>query len=123
MMMKTRKRLAGLLAIGLAIGGLSVAGNLVQAEPAQAYVCGYAETIKHVDSQFKVDLPWGGSIDLFGGDVRIANYGNCGKSNVRVTMTTDNGKKTVCIRPGNTVLGPIDRPPHVRNVAKLSGSC
>lgn len=122
-MRSMRKRLAGIVAIGLAIGGISIAADLSQPASAQAYVCGYAETIKHVDSPFKVDLPWGGSVDLFGGDIRIANYGNCGKAGIRISLTTDNGKKSACVRPGNTVLGPVDRAPHVRGVSKLSGSC
>ncbi len=122
-MKNTRRRLAGIVAAGLAIAGLGVAVDLAQPTSAQAYVCGYAETIKHVDSAYKVDLPWGGSVDLFGGDIRIANYGNCGNTGVRISLTTDNGKKSACVRPGNTVLGPVDRAPHVRAVSKVSGSC
>jgi hypothetical protein len=105
----------GAAAAALALTGLAVL-HTATAAPASAYVCGYSVENEDYKSLWSVDLPFVGTVDPFGGTRQVAHYGNCTKGKQRISVSTGSGKKSYCVKPGDTRLG------FTQNGSKVSGA-
>lgn len=105
--MGIRKIISGIAAVLLGTAGV-VGIGATGAEPASAATCGYSLINEETPpSNFHWDLPIIGEIDLGGGGqtVTFGHFGNCSNENVQISVTTTDGKKNLCVTPGDTRLG------------------
>ncbi|MGQ3383984.1 DUF6355 family natural product biosynthesis protein [Glutamicibacter sp. TV12E] len=84
-------------------------------------VCGYSNELRTFDSLTSIGVKIA-SVDPFGGAKRVAIYGHCGNTNVRIQMETGKGLQTVCVSPGSSYLGMVHSGRKVTN-AWYIGNC
>lgn len=120
--MSIKTTFASSLTVGmLAVGGVA-AVEVSQAEPSEAAVCGYSTKMEDYESMFHLDLPVIGEVDPFGGKREVAYYGNCGSSNQKITVKSQDGNYSLCVTPGETKIGFTQHDRKITGASK-AGTC
>lgn len=103
-----------------------VAGSFSSMTPANAAVCGYYQDWESYEGiiSFQVALgPFSFDVKPFNGERRVSMYNHCTDdgSNVKIRMSTSDGDKEACVKPGVTRLGYVDRDARVKDAYAIGG--